>query len=113
MPASPIRIIDVDTHLSEPPDLWSARAPKGWEDRLPRVVDIDGVPTWICDGQPMLRLTASSAVDADGTKHRGAGFETWGFERAPAAAYDAAARVALMDELGVWAHVLYPYVAGL
>ena len=39
-------IIDADTHLTEPHDLWTARAPKGYEDRVPQVHEIDGVPTW-------------------------------------------------------------------
>ena len=33
-----IKIIDVDTHLTEPADLWTSRAPRNLLDRVPRVV---------------------------------------------------------------------------
>jgi len=28
-----VKVIDVDTHLTEPHDLWTSRAPRGFEDR--------------------------------------------------------------------------------
>jgi hypothetical protein len=31
-----IQVIDADTHLTEPHDLWTSRAPKQWADRVPR-----------------------------------------------------------------------------
>jgi len=40
-----VRIIDADTHLTEPPDLWTARAPAKYADRVPRVEVIDGNDT--------------------------------------------------------------------
>ena len=49
-------IIDADTHLTEPHDLWTARAPKGYEDRVPQVHEIDnGVPMWTMDGTTLAR----------------------------------------------------------
>ena len=48
-------IIDADTHLTEPHDLWTARAPKGYEDRVPQVHEIDGIPTWTMDGHTLAR----------------------------------------------------------
>ena len=33
-----IKIIDVDTHLTEPADLWTSRAPQHLVDRVPKVV---------------------------------------------------------------------------
>ena len=51
-----IKVIDVDTHLTEPHDLWTHRAPKGWEERLPHVRDVDGArPVWIDDGNSRQR----------------------------------------------------------
>ena len=41
-----------DDHLdlrAVPPELWSARLPAGLRERGPRVVERDGVPTWVCD----------------------------------------------------------------
>ena len=31
-------VIDVDTHLTEPPDLWTARVPAAMRDQVPRIV---------------------------------------------------------------------------
>ncbi|HUJ64751.1 MAG TPA: hypothetical protein VLX59_04380, partial [Acidimicrobiales bacterium] len=51
-------IVDADTHLTEPHDLWSSRAPKGWAERLPRVVEMDGEATWVFDGSRLFRAGA-------------------------------------------------------
>ena len=45
-----IRIIDADTHFTEPHDLWTRRAPAAYKDRVPHVEEIDGEPTWVVDG---------------------------------------------------------------
>jgi hypothetical protein len=34
---SQIPVIDVDTHLIEPPDLWTSRLPKRWADDAPHL----------------------------------------------------------------------------
>ena len=49
-PLAGLRVIDADTHLTEPHDLWTSRAPAAFEDRVPHVVDVDGEPTWVVDG---------------------------------------------------------------
>ena len=36
-------IIDADTHLTEPRDLWTSRAPAKYADRVPRVEVIDQI----------------------------------------------------------------------
>ena len=45
-PYADLKVIDVDAHITEPNDLWTKRAPAGYEDRVPRVVTVDGAPTW-------------------------------------------------------------------
>ena len=105
-------IIDADTHLTEPHDLWTARAPKGYEDRVPQVHEIDGVPTWTMDGHTLARAGASGVVGADGVKVPGTTFFQWNIEDVHAAAYDVDARLALMDEQGIWAQIVYPNTVG-
>ena len=46
----PVKVIDADTHLTEAHDLWTKRAPPGWEDRMPHVTDVEGAATWVVDG---------------------------------------------------------------
>jgi predicted TIM-barrel fold metal-dependent hydrolase len=107
-----LSVIDVDTHVTEPHDLWTSRAPAAYRDRVPQVIDVDGQPMWSIDGVPTGRASASSVVRRDGTRHRGTAFIGWTFDDAHLAAHDVDARLALMDELGVWAHVIYPNAAG-
>ena len=45
-----LRVIDVDTHLTEAHDLWIRRAPAKYKDRVPHVIDVDGKPMWYVDG---------------------------------------------------------------
>src|SRR5688572_14482877 len=44
-------VIDVDTHLTEPPDTWTARLPKEMYDRIPHIERVEGRDTWVADGQ--------------------------------------------------------------
>ncbi len=37
-----IKVIDVDTHLTEPHDLWTSRAPAKWKERVPQVKMVEG-----------------------------------------------------------------------
>ena len=32
-----IRVVDTDTHVTEPPDLWTSRVAKRWVDQAPHV----------------------------------------------------------------------------
>lgn len=107
-----IDVIDADTHYTEPHDLWTSRAPRGYEQRVPSVVDVDGQPTWMVDGKFLSPASAASVIGRDGERCRGSGFMTWVFDDTHPAAYDIATRLAVMDELGIWAQVVYPNVAG-
>ena len=111
-PLAGLRVIDADTHYTEPHDLWTSRAPRGFEDRVPHVVDVDGEPTWTVDGVALSRASASSVVRRDGERCRGSDFIQWVFDDAHPAAYDIPTRLAVMDEIGIWAQVVYPNVAG-
>jgi predicted TIM-barrel fold metal-dependent hydrolase len=44
----------------------------------------------------------------DGSKARGVEFMEWHIDDAHRGAYDVDARLAMMDELGIWAHIVYP-----
>ena len=41
-------VIDVDTHLTEPADLWTSRLPSRYKDQAPRIVrdQESGVESW-------------------------------------------------------------------
>ena len=101
-------IIDVDTHVSEAPDLWTSRVPAHMRDAVPSVrSDSQGRDYWYLGNQPIAKagLAATAGVGSMkrppkryGDMHPGA--------------YDARARLDYMDALGIWAMVLYPNVGG-
>ena len=108
-----LHVIDADTHISEPHDLWTANAPSAIRARLPQVKEIDGAKHWVVDGDIDLgAATPVSVVRSDGQKSDGIEFFGWSQEDVHVASYDMKARVRLMDELGIGAQVIYPNVAG-
>ena len=44
-------VIDVDTHLTEPPDVWTARLPAAMHDQVPHIERIDGKDVWMVSGE--------------------------------------------------------------
>lgn len=109
-----IKVIDVDTHLSEPEDLWTKRAPARFKDRVPQVGEVNGVPSWVIDGNLAIGLgaSASSIFHKDGRVSNGIEFTSWRNADVIPASYDAKARVAHMNEAGIHAQIIYPNVMG-
>jgi predicted TIM-barrel fold metal-dependent hydrolase len=44
------RLISGDSHVNEPPDLWTSRAPSKYLDRVPRIVSFDEGDAWVIEG---------------------------------------------------------------
>jgi predicted TIM-barrel fold metal-dependent hydrolase len=111
---SSVKVIDVDTHLSEPEDLWTKRAPAKFKDRVPQIRTIDGKVSWVINGNHPIGLgaSASSVFHKDGRTSSGIEFVEWRNADVIPASYDARARVALMDEAGIYAQIVYPNVMG-
>jgi predicted TIM-barrel fold metal-dependent hydrolase len=107
-----IKVIDVDTHLTEPHDLWTRNAPRGWEERVPQVTEIDGRPQWVVDGTVLANASGSAVVKPDGSKVFGTDFMTYTIDDVHPAAYDVGVRLEMMDTLGIYAQILYPNVVG-
>jgi uncharacterized protein len=115
LPLDQVKVIDADTHMTEAHDLWTKRAPAAFRDRVPHVVQVDGAATWVVeDGAVLGRAGAGGVVDKHGKKGRSfEGLYEWEIEQAHAAAYDPAARMELLDEIGIWAQIIFPGVVGL
>lgn len=101
-------VIDVDTHITEPPDTWSSRMPSKWGEAIPRIERIDGFDTWVIDGKPFSKPGNTAMAGFDGTLPDGPAT----FDDMPRAAWDADARLAFMDSQHIRAQVLYPNVGG-
>lgn len=102
-------IIDSDTHVTESPDLWTKRAPARMRDRVPRVeTDTDGSLRWIVGdsrGFASVGLTATAGVGSFANPPKN-------YDEMHPGAFDAKARLKYMDEMGIWAMVMYPNVGG-
>ena len=107
-----VTIVDADTHLTEPHDLWTSRAPKGWEERVPQVKVVDGAPMWTIEGEVMGGASGALVVGPDGAKMYGTGFMGMGIDEVHAGASQVAPRLAVMDELGIYAQIVYPNAVG-
>ncbi|MCB2063909.1 MAG: amidohydrolase family protein, partial [Novosphingobium sp.] len=108
------KVIDVDTHLTEPHDLWTSRAPASLKDRVPQVKTIDGKRSWVIDGDVIIGEGAnpSSTVKTDGTKWPGLEFMSKQIEECHPASYSTKERVELMDACGISAQIVYPNILG-
>ena len=66
--AEDFRVIDADTHFMEAADLWTRRAPKGYEDRVPRIEKVEGRDTWVLDGVALGPVRGGGVIDREGNK---------------------------------------------
>lgn len=105
-------IVDVDTHFTEPPDFWTSRAPRGWKDRAPRVRKNDqGQEQWVVESDIVLGPVGYCVIRSDGSKANGqVTLDT--FDEVHPGAYDARARLDVMDGFGITMQILYPNVLG-
>jgi predicted TIM-barrel fold metal-dependent hydrolase len=101
-------LIDVDAHITESPDTWTSRVSAKYLERVPQVRRVDGKDVWFIDGQPAAPV--GPTAPAGWTSPAPAMPNT--YEDLLPAAYDARARLALLDEVGIWAQLLYPNVGG-
>ncbi len=109
-----LRVVDADTHLTEAHDLWTKRAPARYRDRVPRVEMIGGRPTWVVDGAELGFAGGGGVIDREGRKGRALeALYEWPIDKIHVGAFDPRARIAVMDESGIWAQVLFPNSIGL
>ena len=44
-------IIDADSHITEPPDVWTSRVPAKYREDVPRVIRQGTTDTWVLNDQ--------------------------------------------------------------
>jgi predicted TIM-barrel fold metal-dependent hydrolase len=102
-------IIDADTHVTETPDLWTSRAPARYRDKVPYVItDDDGSQKWLVGGSKPLASAGMTATAGRGSFNN----PPKTYDDMHPGAYDAKARLKYMDDMGIWAMVMYPNVGG-
>lgn len=99
------RLIDADTHVNEPPDLWTGRVPAKYRDRAPRIERFEQGDAWVLEGvaDPInFGLNATAGMPPEQMKG-------WvRFEDIRPGGWDPAARLVEMDQDRIDAAVLYP-----
>jgi predicted TIM-barrel fold metal-dependent hydrolase len=101
---APTWLISSDSHIVEPPDLWTARA---GDSRLPHVVREDDGDWWYIDGRKtmsFLGIQTGMRFEKDPSKLRTSAT----FEEVAPAAYDPGAYLKANEQDGVWGSVIYP-----
>jgi uncharacterized protein len=100
-----IKIVDCDTHFTEPPDLWTANAPAGLKDKMPHVERIDGIDRWMILGKDFGSL-GGNVIAKDHNKLLGRlAYRT--YDEINPGSYLVGPRLQEMDAMGVWAQICF------
>lgn len=105
-------VVDMDSHVMEPPDLWLNYLEPQYRDRAIRIDrNAEGGESLIVDNKVLLsgRLTALGGVEHD-TRDAFQDPTLTYLDGCPKASYDTAARVKLLDEWGVDAGLVFPTI---
>jgi predicted TIM-barrel fold metal-dependent hydrolase len=106
-----IGIVDCDSHYTEPPDLWTSRAPRALKDRVPHLRHMEGRDLWFVGDNVLLGAIGTSVIGKGLNKVRGKLFLPQ-LDLIDEASYEPRARLKVMDGLGISHQILYPNVAG-
>jgi uncharacterized protein len=103
-------LVDCDSHFTEPPDLWSSRAPQSMQDRMPTMRTEGGVSFWFYEGKPLSSVGGNTFQKDKGKQ---LGLQTvQPFEQVDEACYRVPARLAVLDKMGVESQILFPNAMG-
>jgi uncharacterized protein len=102
-----MKIISADSHVIEPPTLWSQYVDPAFRDRGPQLVRQDDTDVLVCEGLefPPLSLYAGCLRSDDEVRTTG----RWD-EDIPASAYNPAVRREVVEADGISGEVLFPTV---
>jgi predicted TIM-barrel fold metal-dependent hydrolase len=104
-----IAVIDVDTHVTEPPDLWTSRMPRKLVDAAPHV-------EWDAQQRDRRHVGRHTLLGVPDQAH--AGWKEFypstpsSFDEAEPGGQDASERLKVMDLHGIEAQILYPNLLG-
>jgi predicted TIM-barrel fold metal-dependent hydrolase len=105
-----ISIVDCDAHFTEPPDLWTSRVAASQRDRVPRMQTDGGVSAWYL-GDEVWASVGGNTIRTGVKKVLGSQ-TVQPFEEIDPSSYQVGARLELLDQMGVYAQILYPNAVG-
>ncbi len=97
------RLVSADSHVNPPPDLWLRDAPAGLKDRVPRVESTPEGDIWVTDSKASVIPGLSFMA---GREHKDYAIRIAYKDMRPGS-WDPRARLADMDQDGIWVDVLY------
>ena len=100
-----IKIVDCDTHFTEPPDLWTANAPAGMKEKMPHVRRIDGADQWFV-GDRHFGSIGGNVIAKDRNKLL-ARLAFQNYDEIDAGSYAVGPRLEIMDAMGIWAQICF------
>lgn len=101
-------IVDADSHVNEPPNLWQDAVPAKWRERAPKLVHTEQGDIWHFDGGKQTWPVGLTATAGQSYFQFGPMGQT--YESMRPGSFDTTARLADMDADGIYAQVLYPSV---
>src|SRR3954452_19003964 len=105
-----VKIIDCDAHFTEPAELWTSRAPEHLVNRMPVLRTVDGITAWYIEGELWASIGGNTIqVDEHGHARKVQGTHVvQPYELIDKSAFAVKERLALLDEEGIWAQIIYP-----
>lgn len=98
-------LIDADTHVNEPPNLWSSRLPERFRSRAPRMEHFDEGDAWVLEGvKDPINFGFNACAGMPPEKARG--WIRW--DEIRPGGHDPKARLVEMDQAMTDANVLFP-----
>ena len=102
------KVIDVDSHVTEPPNVWTDRVSTKWGKLVPHIERRDDEDRWVVGDDTIFQPGFVSMAGFDGTYPE----HPKTYEEIPPACFDANERLRHLDNEGIHAQVLYPNVGG-
>jgi predicted TIM-barrel fold metal-dependent hydrolase len=105
----PFKLVSADSHVAEPPDLWTKHIERRFVDRAPKMISREDADYFVCEGT----LMAESGVGLLATKRKYEHPDVYDFgftgrwEEVPEPGYDPDARLKELDREGIEAELLY------
>lgn len=103
-------VIDADSHVMEPRDLWLTRLEPAYRDRAIRIEETDGVEQLIIGEQVVLSGTLAGLGGGHLDPADLFGGQLHYEDGCPPGSYDPRARLAMYDEQGITAGVVFPTI---
>ena len=105
-------VIDVDTHYTEPGDLWTKRAPAKWRDRVPQIKMHEGKKFWFIDDKPMNFAMSASVIGPGLKKIYDTDFFHLSIDDVDVSCNQVKPRLAAMDHMGIDIQIVYGNLLG-